>query len=712
MRIYEIAKQYGVGSSEFVSILKDNNFDVKNHMSIASDEVILFAKNYFNKSKDEKIDELDKKQENVEKKVNKIEAINEEVILEKNILNGDVKKNMQTNTSKIQDSIKDKNDAVLSSVTEKTFSPIDKKNNEKKTAQSDIVISLKAMTVGQFADFINISVSEVIITLLKKGLAFNKNIILTEAQVVDLAAHYGIGVSKVSTAVNNSYTENSNAFRLLKTENIDVRTPVVVVMGHVDHGKTTLLDYIRSTRVAAKEKGGITQHLGAYQVKTKHGNLVFLDTPGHEAFAKIRKRGACVADIVILVVAADDGVMPQTVESIKAAKALNIPIVVAMNKVDKVDEARLEIIKRQLVQYDLVPEQWGGEVVCVGISAKTGQGIDLLLEVLILQSQMMDLYTNPNEKASGFVLESKMEKGRGCVSTVICRSGTIKIGDYFVSGNSSGKVVGLIDCFGVSLKSAGPSVPALVIGFNLLADVGSMFNVISESEYNKIKNAKEISKKALSVSVSSKLSARNIIKMIIKKDNNSSLEAVLDWVEKNTGKINEVSYSIISYGVGKILESDVEYALDSGAVILGLHVKAESSALLFARNNDVKIELYEIIYKFFESLQERSKNIFTIKTELKKIGEAVVLKVFDIKKIGIVAGCHVRDGRLSDKGSVKIFRRKQEVGSGKINSLQRDKKTVKEIHTGFECAFMVDNFSDWQVDDVVECYLEVQTSNK
>ena len=340
------------------------------------------------------------------------------------------------------------------------------------------------------------------------------------------------------------------------------RPPVVVVVGHVDHGKTTLLDFIRKTKVAAKEKGGITQHLGAYEVKTAQGNIIFLDTPGHEAFSKMRGRGMGVADIAILIVAADDGIMPQTIEAIKFAQEAKLPIIVAINKVDKVDAARIEAVRRGLAQYGILPEEWGGDVVCLPISAKTGVGVDHLLEMIVLQSELMELKADPARTGIGYVLESKPEKGRGPMATVLCKQGTVHVGDYFICGNTVGKVSSLTNSQGQRIASVGPAVPVAVAGFSSLPEVGSLFKIVTPDEYKKVKDALIDNRTG-----GQKIVTEGALNLIIKTDSISTKEALLGAMEKIAKKVGE-EFNVIHAGIGPVSESDVVLANSTGSSIV------------------------------------------------------------------------------------------------------------------------------------------------
>jgi translation initiation factor IF-2 len=574
------------------------------------------------------------------------------------------------------------------------------------------------MPLFEVADLMGKNSGDLILALLKKGMVCNRNNILTPDVIKNLADSFGIK----NTIITQSAVEKQQASVLDKdlkeSKNVVSRWPIVVVMGHVDHGKTTLLDYVRKMNVAASEKGGITQHLGAYEVDSSHGKIVFLDTPGHEAFSYIRERGARVTDIVVLVIAADDGIKPQTIEAINHAKAADVPIIVAINKIDKIQSASaIETIKRQLAQYELMPEDWGGKTIIVPISAKTGKGVDELLELIVLQSQMMDLKVDPSRPAKAFVLESKVEKGYGPVATVIAVEGTLRQGDYFTCGNSAGRIRLLINSFSTKMQSSGPSVPVQIVGFDSFASIGDWLTVVPQDVYLKAKNTKPV-EQSTALEVASPISLQPIAKgdklqsinLIIKTDTRGSKEALMGCIDRLAKLSKEVKCPlyVISTGVGDISENDIEFAESTKSIIVGLHVKTEKNALILARQKNVTIIIHHIIYHLVEDLEKllQSKRIAEIVWA--KVGEAVVKKVFDIKGVGVIAGCYMRDGVLSRDCKVTCVRDGKVVGEGKVTSLQRDKKTVKEIHAGYECGFMTDSFSDWQEGDTVLCYNQVK----
>ena len=658
MRVYEFAKEGNVSSKEILEWLAQHGHDLSSHMAILPDEVLELLVSSFGKEA----------QPTAQDKV--VEKPVAQKSLEKAPAQEDEKPKMQQSTIKPH---------------KLPFKKIDPHG-----------VMLVDMSLGELARQVDRPASELIVTLLGRGIVCNINQVLPKEVVADIARSYEFEV--IEPPKEKKAVVQESAITIEKKEE---RPPIVVVMGHVDHGKTSLLDYIRKARVAAREKGGITQHIGAYDVSTPHGNLVFLDTPGHEAFSRIRARGAKVADIAILIVAADDGIMPQTVEAINHAKAMDIPIIVAINKIDKVDPSRIDIVRQQLTEHELLAEEWGGQTIIVPISAKTGKGVDKLLEMLSLQSEMMELGADKSASAQGYVLESKLEKGRGPVATIICQTGTVHIGDFFICGNTFGKVNSLVDCHGKRVKEAGPSIPIQVAGFDSMPDVGDTFKVVPVQEFKKIKQTGG----PKAVSKIQQIGAQDTIALVLKADTHSSIEALLGSIEK-VSKKEEKKFQIIHSAVGDVNESDILLASTTGGLIVGFHVKTDSKASSLAQKEGIQIRHFNIIYKLLENLQDYLKSKEEVRMVREKMGEALVLKVFDIKKVGVIAGCKVQDGKFVRNGHVTVWRGQQKVGEGKINSLQRDRKAVKEVNTGFECAFMVDGVTDSEVDDRIECFIE------
>ena len=498
-------------------------------------------------------------------------------------------------------------------------------------------------------------------------------------------------------------------------EDLLPRAPVVVVMGHVDHGKTSLLDYIRHTSVASGEAGGITQAIGAYTVEIGGSPITFLDTPGHEAFTSMRARGAMVTDIAILVVAADDGIMPQTVESINHAKAANIPIVVAINKMD-VAGANPERIKQQLTEYDIVPEEWGGEAIVCPISAKTGEGIENLLENLVVLAEVQELKANPNRAAKGTVIEARLDKGRGPVMTVLVQNGTLRTGDLIIAGTAEGRVRVMTNDKGKRIDSAGPSVPVEITGISEVPSAGDVFNAVSDERMARelVEQRKQQKKnEALGVGVK-KVTLDDLFSQIqqgelkdfnivVKADVNGSAEAVKTSLEKLSNE--EVRVKVIHAGVGAISESDVKLAGASGALIVGFNVRPDNAARDNAARLGIDVRLYRVIYDCINEIEAAMKGMLSAKYEEALIGHAEVRETYKVSKIGTVCGCYVTDGKILRGCKVRVLRDNVVIHEGELASLRRFKDDVKEVVENFECGMQIEKFNDIKVGDVIECFV-------
>ena len=572
-------------------------------------------------------------------------------------------------------------------------------------------IEAKEMSLEDFSGVVDRPVNEVILALLRRGVMCSRTQVLDRATVVSLAE--SLGFAAVEPA-GLTASEEAGGVPVIEAGSGSVgRAPIVAVVGHVDHGKTSLLDHIRKTRVVSREHGGITQHVAAYKVKGGHGDVVFIDTPGHEAFSKMRARGVEVADIVVLVVAADDGVKPQTLEAIEVIKSSGVPVVVALNKIDKASDAQIYKAKQELGQRGITLEEWGGEVVCVPVSAKTGEGIDQLLEMIVLQSEMIDVSAAEGVLARGHILEARVEKGLGLVATVILKHGTLSPRDYFVCENSFGRVSLLIDHDGRRLRSVGTSEPVLVAGFSVMPHAGDTFAVVSQRDYRKaqdLQGRREVLRRAGGgvAGVSGEM-----VNVLVKADGRATQEAVVDAIGRlSASKKGGGRLRVVGSGVGGVIESDVLLAADTNAVVVGFGVKVESNAATLAQGKGVSVELFNIIYRMLEHLEELLKKSAKGIVIIKKIGEAVVRCVFNIKGTGIVAGVYVQDGKLVRGANVTVWRGQQKVGAGKIDTLQREKRSVKEMAAGFECAFRSERFVDWEVGDRIECSMEVKEDPK
>lgn len=689
MRVYEFSKKNEKATKDVLTLLQDNGFNVTSHMSVLTQEALEFLEKHYNKKSAKSTPQEQAPKQKETKQIESVPMTQQET------------NKTEINKAATAQKVAPKPAAVKAQPETTVRKPVSTPHRTQPVPSTPAEVKqdlvLEAMSLADFANKAQKPFTEIIVTLMKWGILSNKNQILTEDLVERLASHYQIKVVR-----KEEKKQDHGKIEAAEGAQLEERVPVVVVMGHVDHGKTTLLDFIRNTRVASREKGGITQHLGAYEARTSQGSIVFLDTPGHEAFSKIRQRGIKVADVAILVVAADDSVMPQTIEAIKHAQAMKVPIIVAINKVDKVDAARLDVVKRDLTQHGLVPEDWGGDIIFVPLSAKLGTGVDKLLEMIILQSQIMELKAEVSGVGRGYVLESKLEKGRGPVATVLFQHGHVSVGDYFVAGGTQGRITSMVDSYGKRLTNVGPANPVQIAGFTELPEAGDFFEVVDKDVYLKSKQAPTTQRPQSTKRVADE----NSVKLIVKTDSNSSKEALLEAIAK-VSKKSEKGFTVLHSGLGNIVESDVDLAADTGARIVTLHVKTEPNAATLAQRLGVKIDTYEIIYKLLEALEDIAERGKEIKYIRKKIGEAVVRKVFDIKNLGVIAGSYVKEGIFTREGTVVVFRGNRKIGAGKISSLQRDKKTVKEVHTGYECAFMVEGFNDWIIDDRVECYIEV-----
>jgi translation initiation factor IF-2 len=495
------------------------------------------------------------------------------------------------------------------------------------------------------------------------------------------------------------------------------RAPVVTVMGHVDHGKTSLLDYIRRTRVASGEAGGITQHIGAYHVNTPRGMITFLDTPGHEAFTAMRARGAKVTDLVVLVVAADDGVMPQTLEAVNHAKAAKVPVLVAVNKVDK-PEANPEKIRQELAAHEVVPEEWGGDAMFQDVSAKTGQGIDELLERILLQAEVMELKAPKDAPARGVVIESRLDKGRGPVATILVQSGTLKRGDVVLAGAVFGRVRAMLDEAGHPIQEAGPSIPVEIQGLSDVPLAGEEMTVLGDErkareialfrqgKFREVKLAKQQTLKLEGVYDQMTVGQAKALSLIIKADVQGSYEALSQSLEKLSTA--EVKVNIVHAGVGAITESDVNLALASNAVIIGFNTRADATARKLVAAHGIDLRYYNIIYEAVDEVKSALSGMLTPEKKESIVGLVEIRQVFKISKVGTVAGCYVLEGLVRRGSLIRVLRDNVVVHSGELDSLKRFKDDVREVKAGFECGLSVKNFDDLKVGDQLEVYEVVE----
>lgn len=568
----------------------------------------------------------------------------------------------------------------------------------------------EAISVGELAKRMGVKTAQVIKTFLDLGMMVTINHIIDSDTAAIVASEFGYEVEKVSIDVEDLIAEEHAE----KGEEKKLpRPPVVTIMGHVDHGKTSLLDAIRKTNVVATEAGGITQHIGAYQVEVGKGTITFLDTPGHEAFTAMRARGAQVTDIVILVVAADEGPMPQTIEALNHAKAANVPIIVAINKIDK-PGANPDRVKNQLAEKGLIPEEWGGTTLYAEVSAKMGKGIQELLDLILIQAEVMELKANPDKLAKGVVIESKLDKGRGPVATVLVQEGTLKVGDPFIVGTYYGRVRSLINDKGKKIEKAGPSTPVEVLGLPGVPDAGEHFIVVSdERKARQIANLRESKLKEKEMAKKAKLSLEEIyeriqqgeiqeLNIVLKADVQGSVEAVSEALKRVSTE--KVKVNIIHSAVGSISESDVMLAEASNAIIIGFNVKTDLKAQQLAEKNNVDIKIYNIIYDLVDNVKLALEGLLRPVLQEFLVGKAEVRQTFHVSKVGTIAGSYVLEGRVMRNDKVKLYRDKKVIFEGKISSLKRFKDDVREVQQGFECGISLDGWNDIKVGDIMEFY--------
>ena len=566
------------------------------------------------------------------------------------------------------------------------------------------------ISVGELASRMKKTGAEVVKCLMKNGVMASLSQIIDFDTAAIIAEDMGCKVEhEVTVTIEERLIDDHED----KPEELVPRAPVVVVMGHVDHGKTSLLDYIRNAHVAAGEAGGITQHIGAYQVQVNGKPITFLDTPGHEAFTSMRARGAMITDIAILVVAADDGIMPQTVESINHAKAANIPIIVAINKIDK-ENANPDRVLQQLTEYGLVPEDWGGDTICCKISAKKNIGIENLLEMVTLTAEMAELKANPNRAAKGTVIEARLDKGRGPVATLLVQNGTLKQGDIIIAGTAVGRVRTMMDFKGTRLTEAGPSVPVEIAGLSEAPEAGSpFFAVADERMARELVEQRKAEARAKAAAPVQKVSLENLfdqiqagerkeLPLIVKADVQGSVEAVKASLEKLSN--DEVNVRVIHGGVGAINESDVMLAASSGAIIVGFNVRPDAAARDSAQRHNVDMRMYRVIYDCIDEIEAAMKGMLAPKYREVVLGHAEVRQTYKVSSVGTVAGCYVQDGKIVRACSVRVVRDGIVIHEGVLASLKRFKDDAREVAENYECGLTVEKFNDIKEGDIIEAF--------
>ena len=585
---------------------------------------------------------------------------------------------------------------------------------EVKTDTTNGLQILEGTTVADLAASLELQPSALIMQLMKLKVMANINQRLDYDTLVMLADHLDFEAAKLKTLEEELLIDTPDT-----PESLQSRAPVVTIMGHVDHGKTSLLDSIRQSNISESEAGNITQHIGAYHVTLENGSVVFLDTPGHAAFTAMRARGAQVTDIVVLIVAADDGVMPQTIEAISHAKAAKVPIVVAINKID-VPGARSDYVKQQLAEQELLPEDWGGQTICVETSATEGTGIDFLLEMLLLEAALLELKANPNKPARGIVIEAQVDKGRGAVATVLVQSGTLRVGDVFVSGRYSGKVRAMMDDYGKRMKEAGPSCPVEVLGFTGVPEAGDRFYVVeSDKDARAISETRQEQYRNEQLGANSHVSLENLfqqiqegeikeLNVVLKGDVQGSVQAVASaLLELST---DEVKINIIHQAVGGITETDILLASASDAIVVGFNVHPTTEAVQAKETEGIDVRTYNVIYNLISYIHSAMEGLLDPEVREVVIGRAEVRELFRVPRLGLVAGSYVNWGRISYNQPLRILRDNRLIHEGKVNSLRRFKDNVNEVPANYECGIGIETFDDLQVGDVLECYVHEQVA--
>jgi len=578
-----------------------------------------------------------------------------------------------------------------------------------------------SITVGELAKRMGVKANELIAELMRQGTMVTINHPLDYESAAILASEFNYEVENVAFDEETILEVESSTSSDDKAEDLQIRPPVVTIMGHVDHGKTSLLDAIREANVTAGEAGGITQHIGAYDVELESGKITFLDTPGHEAFTAMRARGAGVTDIVILVVAADDGVMPQTREAINHSKAAGVPIIVAINKIDKPD-ANPDRVKQELTEYELVPEEWGGDTIFVEVSAKQHTNLETLLEMILLQAEVLELKANPEKRAKGSIVEARLDKGRGPVATVLVQDGTLKIGDAIVAGLHFGRVRSMTAANGDQVKEAGPSFPVEVTGLGGVPDAGDTFNAVEhEKAAKEVSQHRQSKQREIDLAKSSKVSLDQLfakmqegtveeLAVIIKADVQGSVEAVRDALEKLS--TDACRLNVIHTGVGGVSESDVTLATASNAIVLGFNVRPEAKARTLAEAEKVDIRLYSVIYDAVNDIRDAMEGLLAPTLKEKDLGRVEVRETFHVSKVGTIAGCYVLEGKIVRNAQTRLVRDNVVVWEGKLSSLKRFKDDVREVSSGYECGIGLENYNDIKTGDIIEVFEmeEVKTS--
>ncbi|TKC18697.1 translation initiation factor IF-2 [Robertmurraya kyonggiensis] len=736
IRVYEYAKKHNISSKDVITKLKEMNIEVSNHMTTIEDDTIQQLDRLYNKKEGKQPQKENSQVKKAPEK--KVEQQPKKAV----IADEEEDKNVGPSTVKVKTAPKNRDGKKVAQETQSKENKVFKgnqpnnnfknKNNKnqknkgkhqqqqqvntqppkKKEKELPAKITFSdSLTVAELAKKLHREPSEIIKKLFLLGVMATINQDLDKDAIELIASEYGV---EVEEEIKVDVTDLEVYFTPDEESELVERPSVVTIMGHVDHGKTTLLDSIRNTKVTAGEAGGITQHIGAYQVEENGKKITFLDTPGHAAFTTMRARGAKITDITILVVAADDGVMPQTVEAINHAKAAEVPIIVAVNKIDK-EAANPDRVMQELTEHGLIPEAWGGETIFVPLSALTGEGIDSLLEMILLVSEVEEYKANPDRKAIGTVIEAQLDKGRGSVATLLVQNGTLKVGDPIVVGNTFGRVRAMVNDLGRRVKEAGPSTPVEITGLNDVPQAGDRFAVFEdEKTARQVGEARATQALQAQRSEKTRISLDNLfdhlkqgemkdLNLIVKADVQGSVEAVAAAFQKL--EVEGVNVKIIHTGVGAINESDITLAAASNAIVIGFNVRPDNNAKRAAESEDVDIRLHRIIYKAIEEIEAAMKGMLDPEFQEKIIGQAEVRQTFKVSKVGTIAGSYVTDGKITRHSGVRLIRDGIVIFEGEIDALRRFKDDVKEVAQGYECGITIKNFNDVKEGDIVEAYI-------
>jgi translation initiation factor IF-2 len=678
VRVYELAKHHGLSSKELIKVLEGLGVSIKNHMSTLDPDTIMLVESELNPQQKISLDE------------------------EKD---ADIKPNQEKEVNVIVEAKKETPEVAPKETP---------KDAPKETPKDAPMQVQEGVTVGTLAAMLNLQPTQLIMQLMKLRVMATINQSLDYQTLLILADQFGFEAVRKKTLEEKLLSDEEDP-----PESLVARAPVITIMGHVDHGKTSLLDSIRQSNVSESEAGNITQHIGAYHVELENGTIVFLDTPGHAAFTAMRARGAQATDIVVLIVAADDGVMPQTIEAINHAKAAKVPIVVAINKID-VPGARQDYVKQQLVDNDLVPEDWGGQTICVEISAIEGTGIELLLEMLLLEAALLELKANPNKSARGVVIEAQVDKGRGAIATVLVQSGTLKVGDTFVSGRYSGRVRAMMSDDGRRIKEAAPSTPVEVLGFTGVPEAGDLFFVIdSEKDARTISGERQDKYRISKLGAHSHVSLDDLfqqiqegeikeLNVIIKGDVQGSVQAITESLLKLSTL--EVKINVIHEATGGITETDILLASASDAIVVGFNVHPTTEAVKATEIEGIDVRTYTVIYDIISDIRSAMEGLLDPEVREVIIGRAEVREIFNAPRIGIVAGSYVNWGKITTNQPLRVLRDNRMIYEGKVNSLRRFKDNVNEVQANYECGIGIDEFNDIKIGDVLECYVHEQVA--